>query len=204
MLQFASSDSSAESEIAKAESMIRRNHLHDEMRWRAVGMFQAGTRPSAVTRELNVHRGVIHRLWNHYQRDRNASRRRESERRRIAITADDHYLLQCARRRRTLKARQWRRSSLPLLEGPYPSKLCRADCMKEDCSQQRPVVCVPLSPEHVRARLHWAREHRSWTQAEWGHVLFTDESRFYIQNDSRRPMIWREPGHGIGHQTSSK
>ncbi|GBN11064.1 hypothetical protein AVEN_115974-1 [Araneus ventricosus] len=37
MLQFASSDSSAESEIAKAESMRRRNHLHDEMRWRAVG-----------------------------------------------------------------------------------------------------------------------------------------------------------------------
>ncbi|GBO08960.1 hypothetical protein AVEN_83841-1 [Araneus ventricosus] len=34
MLQFVSSDSSAESEIAKAESMSRRNHLQDEMRWR--------------------------------------------------------------------------------------------------------------------------------------------------------------------------
>ncbi|GBL91299.1 hypothetical protein AVEN_203454-1 [Araneus ventricosus] len=63
MLQFASSDSSAESEIA--ESMSRRNHLHDEMRWRAVGMLQADTRQSAVARELNVHRSVIHRLWNH-------------------------------------------------------------------------------------------------------------------------------------------
>ncbi|GBM49628.1 hypothetical protein AVEN_3218-1 [Araneus ventricosus] len=38
MLQFASSDSYAESEIDKAESMSRRNHLHDEMRWRAVGI----------------------------------------------------------------------------------------------------------------------------------------------------------------------
>ncbi|GBL88239.1 ATP-binding cassette sub-family A member 1 [Araneus ventricosus] len=28
---------------------------------------------------------------------------------------------------------------------------------------RRPVVCVPLSPAHIRARLHWAREHRSWT-----------------------------------------
>ncbi|GBL75036.1 hypothetical protein AVEN_243826-1 [Araneus ventricosus] len=67
MLQFASSDSSAESEMAKAESMSRRNHLHDEMRWRAVGMSQAGAIQSAVARELNVHRSVIHRLWNHYQ-----------------------------------------------------------------------------------------------------------------------------------------
>ncbi|GBL94330.1 Transposable element Tcb1 transposase [Araneus ventricosus] len=86
MLQFASSDSSAESEIAKTESMSRRNHLYDEIRWRAVA--------------------------------------------------------------------------------------------------------------HVRAWLHWAREHRSWTPEQWGHVLFTDESRFNIQNDSRRVIIWREAGTG--------
>ncbi|GBM00718.1 hypothetical protein AVEN_150889-1 [Araneus ventricosus] len=56
--------------------MSRRNHLHDEMRWRAVGMLQVGARQSAVARELNVHRSAIHRLWNHYQRDQNVSRRR--------------------------------------------------------------------------------------------------------------------------------
>ncbi|GBM74085.1 hypothetical protein AVEN_178668-1 [Araneus ventricosus] len=52
MLQFASSDSSAQSVITKAESMSRKNHFHDEMRWRAVGMLQAGARQSAVAREL--------------------------------------------------------------------------------------------------------------------------------------------------------
>ncbi|GBO43003.1 hypothetical protein AVEN_47622-1 [Araneus ventricosus] len=76
MLQFASSDSFTESEIAKEESMSRRNHLHDAMRWRAVGMLRAGARQSAVARELNVHRSVIHRMWNHYQRDQNDSRKR--------------------------------------------------------------------------------------------------------------------------------
>ncbi|GBN13039.1 hypothetical protein AVEN_139399-1 [Araneus ventricosus] len=106
MFQFANSDSSGESEIAKAESMSRRNHLHNEMRWRAVGMLQASARQSAVARELNVHRSVIHRLWSHYQRDQNASRRSESGRRRVTTTADDSYLLQCARRRRTLTARE--------------------------------------------------------------------------------------------------
>ncbi|GBM74581.1 hypothetical protein AVEN_151033-1 [Araneus ventricosus] len=105
MLQFSSSDSSEESDIAKAESMSRRNHLHDEMRWRAVGMLQARARQSAAARELNEHRSVIQRLRNHYQRDQNASRRRGSGRRRITTTADDCYLLQCSRRRRTLKAR---------------------------------------------------------------------------------------------------
>ncbi|GBL87524.1 hypothetical protein AVEN_165142-1 [Araneus ventricosus] len=106
MLQFASSDSSEESEIAKAESMSRRNHLRDKMRWRAVGMLQAGARQSAIARELNVHRSVIHRLWNHFQRDQNTSRRRGSGRRKITTTADDRYLLQCTRCRRTLTAKQ--------------------------------------------------------------------------------------------------
>ncbi|GBM00321.1 hypothetical protein AVEN_32660-1 [Araneus ventricosus] len=86
--------------------MSRRNHLHNEMPCRAVGMLQVGARQSAVARELNMHLSVIHRLWNHYKKDQNASRRRVSGRQRITTTADDHYLLHCARRQRTLTARQ--------------------------------------------------------------------------------------------------
>ncbi|GBM31014.1 hypothetical protein AVEN_108923-1 [Araneus ventricosus] len=194
MLQFASSDSSAESETAKEESMSRRNHLRDEMRWRAVGMLKADARQFTVARELNVHRSVIHRLWNHYQRDQNDSRRRVSGRRKITTTADDRYLLQCARRRRTLTARQ-PASQLSAADGRSISSQTVSRRLHEGgLFARRPVVCVPLSPAHVRARLHSALEHRSWKPEQWGHVLFTDQSRFNIQNDSRRVMIWREPG----------
>ncbi|GBL79457.1 hypothetical protein AVEN_92620-1 [Araneus ventricosus] len=100
MLQFPSSYSSAESELVKAESMSRRNLLHDEMRWRVVGMLQA------VAKELNVHRCVIHRLRNHYQTDQNVSSH-GSGRRRITTTAAYRFLLPRARcSRRTLTARQ--------------------------------------------------------------------------------------------------
>ncbi|GBL84008.1 hypothetical protein AVEN_242209-1, partial [Araneus ventricosus] len=144
--------------------MSRRNHLHDEMRWRAVGMLQAGARQSAVARELNAHRSVIHRLWNHYQRDQNASRRLGSGCRRITTTADDRYLLQYARRRRTLTGLT--------LTGVAAFCCCRKIHVlqtvlrrlhKGGLFTRRPVVCVPLFPAHVRARLHWAHEHRSWT-----------------------------------------
>ncbi|GBL79459.1 hypothetical protein AVEN_92622-1 [Araneus ventricosus] len=76
------------------------------MHWRAVGILQAGARKSAFARKLNVHRIAIHRLWNHYQRDQNASRRRGSGLQTSTTTADYCYLLQCARRRRTLTAPQ--------------------------------------------------------------------------------------------------
>ncbi|GBO36433.1 Transposable element Tcb1 transposase [Araneus ventricosus] len=173
--------------------MSRRNHLHDERRWRAVGMLQAGARQSAVARGLNVHRSVIHRLWNHCQRDQNASRRRGSGRRRITTTANDRYLLQCARRRRTLTARQLE-SQLSSTAGRPISQTVSHRLHAGGLFARRPVVCVPLPPAHVRARLHWAREHSSWTPEQWGHALFIDESRFNIHNDSRMPMIWRESG----------
>ncbi|GBL71144.1 hypothetical protein AVEN_178163-1 [Araneus ventricosus] len=164
------------------------------MRWRAIGMLQAAARQYAAARELNVHRSVIHRLWNHYQRDQNASRRPGSGRRRITTTADDRYLLQCARRRRTLTERQLA-SQLSAAAGRSISRQTRSRRLHEGgLFGRRPVVRVPLSPAHVRARLHSAREHRSWTREQWGRVLFTDESLFNIKNDSRRAMIWRGPG----------
>ncbi|GBM09989.1 hypothetical protein AVEN_23982-1 [Araneus ventricosus] len=164
------------------------------MRWRAVGMLQAGARQSAVVRELNVHRNVIHKLWNHYQRDQSASRRRGSGCRRITTTADDRYLLQSARRRRTLTARQLASQLSAAAGRPISRQTVSRRLHEGGLLARRPVVCVPLSPAHVRARLHLAREHRSWTSEQWGHVLFTDESRFNIQNDSRSAMIWRNQG----------
>ncbi|GBL90575.1 hypothetical protein AVEN_179482-1 [Araneus ventricosus] len=157
-------------------------------------MLQAGARQSSVAREPNVHCSVIHRLWNHFQRDQNASRRRGFGRRRITTTADDGYLFQCARRRRTLTVRQLA-SKLSAGAGKLISCQYVSRRLHEGgLFARRLVVCVPLSPAYVTARLHWAREHRSWTPEQWGHVLFTDESLFNIQNDSRRAMMWREQG----------
>ncbi|GBO16458.1 hypothetical protein AVEN_136243-1 [Araneus ventricosus] len=126
-----------------------------------------------------------------YQWDQNASRRRGSGRQKITTTADDRYLLQCARRRRTLTARQLASQFSAAAGKPISRQTVSRRLHEGGLFARRPVVCVPLSPAHIRAQLHWAPEHRSWTP---DHVLFTDESRFNIQNDSRRAMIWREPG----------
>ncbi|GBM29451.1 hypothetical protein AVEN_255838-1 [Araneus ventricosus] len=168
MLQFVSSDSPAESEIAKAESTSIRNHLHDEMRWRAVSMLQAGSRQSAVARELNVHRSVIQRLWNHYQRDQNASRRRGSGRRRITTTADDRYLFQCGRRQRTLTARQLASQLSAAAGRPISRQTVSPRLHEGGLFAQRPVdlLFVCLCPQRTSKRgcigpVHIAVGHQS-------------------------------------------
>ncbi|KFM74108.1 Transposable element Tcb2 transposase, partial [Stegodyphus mimosarum] len=57
-----------------------------------------------------------------------------------------------------------------------------------------PAICVPLTSRHKRGHLQWTRKHVHWTPDQWRAVLFTDESRFSLESDSRRYLIWREPG----------
>ncbi|GFU27433.1 transposable element Tcb1 transposase [Trichonephila clavipes] len=59
---------------------------------------------------------------------------------------------------------------------------------------RRPVRCVSLTATHCRLRLTWSREHALWTPQQWSCVMFSYESRFSLQSDSRRTLIWRAPG----------
>ncbi|GFV01727.1 transposable element Tcb1 transposase [Trichonephila clavipes] len=59
---------------------------------------------------------------------------------------------------------------------------------------RKPVRCVPLTATHCCLRLSWSREHVLWTPQQWSCVMFSGESRFSLQSDSRRTLIWRAPG----------
>ncbi|GFS63241.1 transposable element Tcb1 transposase [Trichonephila clavipes] len=59
---------------------------------------------------------------------------------------------------------------------------------------RRPVRCVSLTATHCHLRLTWSREHALWTPQQWSCVMFSDESKFNLQSDSRRTLIWRAPG----------
>ncbi|GFU81123.1 transposable element Tcb1 transposase [Trichonephila clavipes] len=59
---------------------------------------------------------------------------------------------------------------------------------------RRPVRCVSLTATHCHLRLTWSREHALWTLQQWSCVMFSYESRFSLQSDSRRTLIWRAPG----------
>ncbi|GFU46964.1 HTH_Tnp_Tc3_2 domain-containing protein [Trichonephila clavipes] len=59
---------------------------------------------------------------------------------------------------------------------------------------RRPVRCIPLTTTHCHLRLTWSREHALWTPQQWSCVMFSGESRFCLQSDSHRTLIWRAPG----------
>ncbi|GFU23143.1 HTH_Tnp_Tc3_2 domain-containing protein [Trichonephila clavipes] len=57
-----------------------------------------------------------------------------------------------------------------------------------------PVRSVLLTATHCHFPLTWSREHASWIRQQWSCVMISDESRFCLQSDSSRTLIWRAPG----------
>ncbi|GFX71342.1 transposable element Tcb2 transposase [Trichonephila clavipes] len=172
--------------------MSQRRRLPNSLRWRAVGWMEMGLSQADAARRLNVSRSVVQRLWDQYQSEDSVSRRPVPGRPRATTPAEDRFLALSARRRKTTTVPQlvsdhFQASGRRIFATTVRNRLYNAGLYA-----RRPVVCVPLNGRQRRNRLCWAREHVSSTQQQWASVLFTDESRFTMESDSGRLLIWRE------------
>ncbi|GFS83291.1 HTH_Tnp_Tc3_2 domain-containing protein [Trichonephila clavipes] len=171
--------------------MSQRRRLPNSLRWRAVGWMEMGLSQADVARRLNVSRSVVQRLWDQYQSEDSVSRRPVSGRPRATTPAEDRFLALSAQRRRTTTVPQLVADHFQASGRRISATTVRNRLHNAGLYARRPVVCVPLNGRQRRNRLCWAREHVSWTQQQWASVLFTDESRFTMESDSGRLLIWR-------------
>ncbi|GFT79431.1 transposable element Tcb2 transposase [Trichonephila clavipes] len=171
--------------------MSQRRRLPNSLRWRAVGWMEMGLSQADVARRLNVSRSVVQRLWDQYQSEDSVSRRPVPGRPRATTPAEDRFLALSARRRRTTTVPQLVADHFQASGRRISATTVRNRLHNAGLYARRPVVCVPLNGRQRRNRLCWAREHVSWTQQQWASVLFTDESRFTMESDSGRLLIWR-------------
>ncbi|GFW56873.1 transposable element Tc1 transposase [Trichonephila clavipes] len=57
----------------------------------------------------------------------------------------------------------------------------------------RPSQHLPLIPAHCRARLQWCLARSGWNHADWGRIVFSDESHFPLCPDDHLRHVWRRP-----------
>ncbi|GFX62602.1 transposable element Tcb1 transposase [Trichonephila clavipes] len=150
--------------------MAQRKHLDDFLRGRIIGRLEWGRIQMEVSEELGITQSVLSRLWQRFQDDVTAKRNRRS----------------------TASALSRQLSSAT---GATVLRKTVYRCLGHiGLYARRPVRRVPLTATHCRLRLTWSREHALWTPQHWSCVMFPDESRFSLQSDSRRTLIWRAPG----------
>ncbi|GFX51108.1 transposable element Tcb2 transposase [Trichonephila clavipes] len=113
---------------------------------------------------------------------------------RATTSTDDRYIQLTARRNRTENATQLQRQLLLATGRRVSSQTVRNRLHEGGLYARRPMVCIPLTPRPRAARRRWAAEHRDWEQHDWRQVLFTDESLFSLECDTRRVLVWRNRG----------
>ncbi|GFU60859.1 HTH_Tnp_Tc3_2 domain-containing protein [Trichonephila clavipes] len=128
---------------------------------------------------------VISRLWQRFQDDGSVSR--------CHSTGRPRYFEVTAKRNRQNTASDLSR----LLSSATGTTVSRQTVYRRlehiRLYARRPVRSVPLTATHCRLRLTWSREHALWTPQQWSCMMFSDESRFCLQSDSRRTLLWRDP-----------
>ncbi|GFT75777.1 transposable element Tcb1 transposase [Trichonephila clavipes] len=72
----------------------------------------------------------------------------------------------------------------------------RSRLQQSDLSERRPLLGLPLTQNHRRLRRQWRNERRMWA-ADRNEVVFTDESRIYLQHYDGRIRVWRHRGERV-------
>ncbi|GFX10548.1 transposable element Tcb1 transposase [Trichonephila clavipes] len=173
--------------------MAQRKHLDDFLRGRIIGRLECGRTQLEVFEELGITQSIISRLWQRFQDDGNVSRCYSTGLPRVTTPNEDRYiyLAVTAKRNRRSTASDLSRK-LSSATGTTVSRQIVYRCLGHiGLYARRPVRCVPLTANHCHLRLTWSREHALWTPQQWFCVMFFDESRFSLQSDSRRTLIWR-------------
>ncbi|GFV25359.1 HTH_Tnp_Tc3_2 domain-containing protein [Trichonephila clavipes] len=172
--------------------MSKQRDLPESMAWRVIGRLESAQTQRSVADAVGVARSVVARLWNRFQETGNVRCRPGAGRPRATTSTDDRYIQLTARRNRTENATQLQRQLLLATGRRVSSQTVRNRLHEGGLYARRPMVCIPLTPRHHAARRRWAGEHRDWEQHDWSQVLFTDESRFSLECDTRRVLVWRD------------
>ncbi|GFV98417.1 transposable element Tcb1 transposase [Trichonephila clavipes] len=158
------------------------------------GYARNGGKELEVSEELGIAQSVISRIWQRFQDDGNVSRYYNTGRPQVTAPNEDQYLGVTAKRNRRSTASDLSRQ----LSSTTGTTVSRQTVYRRlghiGLYACRPVRCVPLTATHCRLRLTWSGEHALWTPQQWSCVMFSDESRFILQSDSHRNLIWRAPG----------
>ena len=113
--------------------------------------------------------------------------------RNVTTARDDGYLFRMALTDRTASStvlsRRWSTAtSLDLSASTVRRRLLRAGLVA-----RMPLRRLPLSKDHQRLRLQWARDRRHW-RVEWRNVVFSDESLFNMSYNDGRIRVRRYAG----------
>lgn len=172
--------------------MPPRRHLDNNDRQRALGHLLAGQSQRHVAAQFNVSRNAIGNLWRLYLDTGDVQRRPGQGRPRVTTEAQDRQITLGARRRRFDSAITLRNDFERTHGVRISTQTVRNRLHAANLHARRPVVRPPLTPQHRRCRLEFARQHVIIGRRHLNSIMFTDESKFNLDFHDGRRRVWRQ------------
>jgi hypothetical protein len=77
---------------------------------------------------------------------------------------------------------------------PLSTQTIQNALKKEDLVAQVKVKKPCLSAKHRKARKEFAEKYKHWTEEDWAHVMFTDETKINWIGSDGRQWVWKRAG----------
>jgi len=166
--------------------------LTEVLRAQLVGMLEAGATQRDVALKFSIDHRTAGRIYARYLQRKSTKRAPGSGRPRKTTPADDRYINQQVRRDRFITANEIKENPClsNLSSGLIRRRIAETGEFQSFWASKKPF----LRNKNVKARLKWARDHVSWTVAQWSRVLWSDESPFVLVYN-RKKRCWRRAGH---------
>ena len=155
----------------------------------AIGMLMAGKSVRFVSEHFHVNRNTISRWKKKFNNTGDCKDNPKSGRPQKTTALQDRFIQQSHLNDRFKPSTSLVRD-IPGIRR-ISSKTIRRRLREIRLKARRPVIRPVLRPFHRERRLAWATERVGWTYRRWRNILYTDESRFYLQAGDRRRWVYR-------------
>lgn len=170
---------------------MERQHLPQELRSLIIRMSEQGYRQVEIAQVVAVSQSVVSRALRRYRETGSASRRPGSGTQRVTTPREDRMIVIQARRDPFQSARMIQNQIQNITLRPLSTQTIRNRLREVGLRSYVPLRRPAATARHRQLRRTWCSE-RLDEQTNWHAVMFTDESRFCLHNDSRRQRVYRE------------
>lgn len=165
-------------------------HTDEFNRGMVIGLKRAGWSFRRIAADRHLHASTVHRIWQRWLADGNVARSGGSGPSRVTSERVDRRIRRHAVTTPQATSTDILRHVQDALDAPVSTRTIIRRLAAGGLHSWRPLRRLPLSQHHRRLRLRWCRDRATWT-SEWHNVVFSDESRFCLSNDSHRVRVWR-------------
>lgn len=169
-----------------------------------VALIEDGRSRRYVAEALDLSVSTVQRAYARYLDTNSFKRRPGSGRPRRTNENDDRFIVLNSLRDRHRTAVQIRNNLRDVHNCNVSVDTVRRRLAEQNLFSRRPAAVPFLTGRHRVARLNFAVAHRDWNYADWGKVLFSDESRFCLYSPDGRERVYRRRGERFADCTVSE